>query len=78
MQTSNKYMFYKSAINEKTCKQIIAYGLSKMQVDENAGISKLASTFDGKEKGGTDSKGNKVIDKQSNVRIFNHPKLKKS
>ena len=48
MQTTNKYMFYKSAIDEKTCKQIISYGLSKMQVDENKGISKNASTFDGK------------------------------
>ena len=63
MQTSNKYMFYKSAINEKTCKQIIAYGLSKMQVDENAGISKLASTFDGKEKGGVSIKGKKTSSK---------------
>ena len=63
MQTSNKYMFYKSAINEKTCKQIIAYGLSKMQVDENAGVSKIASTFDGKEKGGVSIKGKKTSSK---------------
>ena len=60
MQTTNKYMFYKSAIDEKTCKQIISYGLSKMQVDENKGISKNASTFDGKEKGGVSIKGKKT------------------
>ena len=31
-----------------------------MVVDESKGISRVASTFDGKEKGGTDYKGNKV------------------
>ena len=58
-------MYYKSAIPEKKCKEIIALGLSKMTIDEQKGISKNASTFDGKEKGGTDSKGNKV----SNIAI---------
>ena len=33
-----------------------------MVVDESKGISKTASTFDGKEKGGIDRKGNKVLD----------------
>ena len=53
-------MYYKSAIPEKKCKEIISLGLSKMVVDEKKGISKNASTFDGKEKGGTDSKGKKT------------------
>jgi len=61
MQTTNKYMFYQSAIDEKTCKQIISYGLSKMQVAENDGFSKNASTFDGKEKGGISYKGEKHL-----------------
>ena len=60
MQTTNKYMFYKSAISEKQCKEIISHGLSKMTVDESKGISKNASTFDGKEKGGIDNKGRKT------------------
>ena len=60
MQTTNKYMFYKSAISEKQCKDIISHGLSKMTVDEARGISKNASTFDGKEKGGIDNKGKKT------------------
>ena len=63
MQTSNKYMYYKSAIPEKKCKEIISLGLSKMVVDEKKGISKNASTFDGKEKGGVDSKGKKTSSK---------------
>ena len=60
MQTTNKYMFYKSAISEKQCKDIISHGLSKMTVDESKGISKNAATFDGKEKGGVDSNGKKT------------------
>ena len=60
MQLKNSYMYYKSAIKPEMCKKIIAHGLSKMVVDESKGISKTASTFDGKEKGGTDFKGNKV------------------
>ena len=55
-------MFYKGAIKQDVCKKIISHGLSKMVVDESKGISKVASTFDGKEKGGIDSKGNKVSD----------------
>jgi len=65
MQTTNKYMYYKGAIDEKTCKKIIALGLSKMVVDEGRGISKKALTFDGKEKGGVDSKGKKTSTKLS-------------
>ena len=65
MQTSNKYMYYTSAIPEKKCKEIISYGLSKMTTDESKGISKNASTFDGKEKGGIDSKGKKTSTKLS-------------
>ena len=53
-------MYYKSAIKPEVCKKIISHGLSKMVVDESKGISRVASTFDGKEKGGTDYKGNKV------------------
>ena len=53
-------MYYKSAIKPEMCKKIIAHGLSKMVVDESKGISKQASTFDGKEKGGVDQAGNKV------------------
>ena len=60
MQLKNSYMYYKSAIKPEMCKKIIAHGLSKMVVDESKGISKTASTFDGKEKGGMDQKGNKV------------------
>ena len=56
-------MYYISAIKPEMCKKIISYGLSKMVIDESKGISKLASTFDGKEKGGIDSKGNKMSDK---------------
>ena len=41
-------MFYKSAIKPDMCKKIIAHGLSKMVIDESKGISKSASTFDGK------------------------------
>jgi len=62
MQLRNSYMYYKSAIKPDMCKKIISHGLSKMVVDESKGISKVASTFDGKEKGGIDSKGNKVSD----------------
>ena len=60
MQLKNSYMYYKSAIKPDMCKKIISHGLSKMIVDENKGISRTAATFDGKEKGGTDFKGNKV------------------
>ena len=55
-------MFYKSAIKPEVCKKIISHGLSKMVVDESKGFSRRASTFDGKEKGGVDTKGNKVLD----------------
>lgn len=63
MQLRNSYMYYISAIKPDMCRKIITHGLSKMVVDEKKGISKVASTFDGKEKGGTDMKGNKVSDK---------------
>ena len=76
MQTTNKYMYFKSAIDEKTCKQIISYGLSKMQIAESEGFSKNASTFDGKEKGGTDSKGKKTS-KKLNTAGMNKQTLKK-
>ena len=49
-------MYYISAIKPEMCQKIISHGLSKMVVDESKGISKKASTFDGKEKGGIDSK----------------------
>ena len=62
MQLRNSYMYYKSAIKPDMCKKIISHGLSKMVVDESKGISKVASTFDGKEKGGTDSQGRKMSD----------------
>ena len=60
MQLKNSYMYYKSAIKPEMCKKIISHGLSKMVIEESKGISKVASTFDGKEKGGVDFKGNKV------------------
>ena len=60
MQLKNSYMFYKSAIKPEVCKKIISHGLSKMVVDESKGVSRRASTFDGKEKGGVDQKGNKI------------------
>ena len=63
MQLRNSYMYYLSAIKPDMCKKIISHGLSKMVVDENAGVSRVASTFDGKEKGGIDFKGNKVSSK---------------
>jgi len=66
MQTTNKYMYYTGAIPEKKCKEIIAYGLSKMTRDESHGISKNASTFDGKEKGGVSLKGKKT---SKNIRV---------
>ena len=53
-------MYYQEAIDEKKCKEIISYGLSKMTVDESKGISKVASTFDNKEKGGVSAKGEKT------------------
>ena len=62
MQLRNSYMYYIKAIKPEMCKKIIAHGLSKMVVDESQGISRTASTFDGKEKGGTDAKGNKISD----------------
>ena len=65
MQTANKYMYFKSAIDEKTCKKIISLGLSKMTLDESQGISKTAQTFDGKEKGGVSIKGEKTSKKLS-------------
>ena len=55
-------MYYISAIKPEVCQKIISHGLSKMVIDESKGISKQASTFDGKEKGGVDRKGNKVLD----------------
>ena len=55
-------MYYISAIKPEICQKIISHGLSKMVVDESKGISKTASTFDGKEKGGVDRQGNKVLD----------------
>ena len=55
-------MYYISAIKPEVCQKIISHGLSKMVVDESKGISKTASTFDGKEKGGVDRQGNKVLD----------------
>ena len=54
-------MYYISAIKPEVCQKIISHGLSKMVVDESKGISKTASTFDGKEKGGVDRQGNKVL-----------------
>ena len=65
MQLKKSYMYYLSAIKPEMCKKIISHGLSKMVVDESKGISKVASTFDGKEKGGIDLKGNKVINKMT-------------
>jgi len=65
MRVTNPYFYFKSAIPEKKCKEIIAYGLSKMTVDEQKGISSVASTFDGKEKGGIDMKGNKATGKST-------------
>jgi len=62
MQLRNSYMFYKSAIKPDVCKKIISHGLSKMVVDESHGVSKVAATFDGKEKGGIDSQGRKMSD----------------
>ena len=49
MQLKKSYMYYKSAIKPEICKKIISHGLSKMVVDESKGISRTASTFDGKE-----------------------------
>ena len=43
-------MYYISAIKPEVCQKIISHGLSKMVIDESKGISKQASTFDGKEK----------------------------
>ena len=64
MQLRNSYMYYKSAIKPDICKKIISHGLSKMVIDESVhGQSPVATTFDGKEKGGTDSKGKKVSSK---------------
>ena len=60
MQLKSSYMYYISAIKPEMCQKIISHGLSKMVIDESKGISKTASTFDGKEKGGMDQKGNKV------------------
>ena len=60
MQLKNSYMYYLSAIKPEMCKKIISHGLSKMVIEESKGHSKVASTFDGKEKGGTDMKGNKT------------------
>ena len=65
MQLLKNYMYYISAIKPDMCKKLISYGLSKMTVDEQKGISKRASTFDGKEKGGTDTKGNKVTNQMT-------------
>ena len=62
MQLINQYYFYKSAIPLPKCKEIIAHGLSKMELDESKGVSKTATTFDGKEKGGVSMKGEKVND----------------
>ena len=53
MQLRNSYMYYINAIKPDMCKKIIAHGLSKMVVDEGKGVSRNASTADGKEKGGT-------------------------
>ena len=60
MQLKNSYMYYINAIKPEMCKKIISHGLSKMVTDESKGISKVAATFDGKEKGGIDMKGNKI------------------
>lgn len=60
MQLTNQYYFYKSAIPLPKCKEIIAHGLSKMELEESRGVSKAATTFDGKEKGGISMKGEKV------------------
>jgi len=60
MQLKKSYMYYLSAIKPEMCKKIISHGLSKMVVDESKGISKRASTFDGKEKGGTSLDGKKT------------------
>jgi hypothetical protein len=55
-------MYYISAIKPEMCQKIISHGLSKMVIDENKGISKTASTFDGKEKGGISRDGTRVLD----------------
>ncbi len=55
-------MYYIGAIKPDMCKKIISYGMSKMVIDETKGISSVASTFDGKEKGGIDKKGVKTSD----------------
>jgi len=63
MQVHNKYFYYQKAIPVETCKKIISLGLSKMVVDEQKGIPKVASTFDNKEKGGESITGEKASEK---------------
>ena len=56
-------MYYLKAIKPDMCRKIITYGLSKMVLDEKKGVSKVATTFDHKEKGAVDSAGKKVSNK---------------
>ena len=54
MQLKHPYYYFKSALTEKQCADIISAGLSKMTIEKSANGNEAitAATADGKEKGG--------------------------
>ena len=55
MILKNNFFFFKSALTERQCNNIITVGLSKMEIakDKDGDKAISAATFDNKEKGGT-------------------------
>ena len=68
-------MYYISAIKPEVCQKIISHGLSKMVVDESKGISKKASTFDGKEIGSNNNNTSTVSTSSSDLVDSNGNKI---
>ena len=53
----NNYFFFKSALTEKQCVDIISAGISSMEMTKHEGRSTNATTFDNKEKAGINKDG---------------------
>ena len=64
MILKNNYFYFKSALTEKQCTDIISFGLSKMELNKAEGKDISATTFDNKEKGGVNSEGKKTTEEK--------------
>jgi len=66
MILKNNFFFFKSALTERQCNNIITVGLSKMEIakDKDGDKAISAATFDNKEKGGINKEGKKTTDEK--------------